>query len=83
MRVAPDKVKHFGGGAAITVAVILAHGSPLLAAGVTLTIAYLKEKYDGQHPEKHTEDVWDIVATMAGWVFIAGLDTAIRVAWPQ
>ena len=76
---APDKIKHFAVGLAISVIVFTFawwQGFSILAALSFAAVAVLiaacaKEIYDSRHPDKHTADWWDIWATLAGWLPLA------------
>ena len=59
-----DKQMHF-----ICGLVIAALLTPFIGAYsilVVAVIAALKEIYDARHPDKHTADIWDWVATVLG-----------------
>ena len=45
----------------------------IISIAAVAVVAYLKEQYDARHPDIHTPDVWDWVATTLGGV----LGTAI------
>lgn len=72
MKIEKDKKGHFIAGAIITLLSALFAwivGLPLWLMLVPTAIAAVgKEVYDRQHPEKHTCDVWDAVATVLGAV---------------
>jgi uncharacterized membrane protein len=59
-----DKALH------ILVGVLLYAGfhflSPMIGMVVVTTAAISKEIYDYMHRDKHTPDVWDAIATVAG-----------------
>lgn len=59
-----DKANHIIWGAVTFAA--LCHFDVLTAGVAVLMQASLKEGYDALHPDKHTVDVWDAVATIAG-----------------
>jgi uncharacterized membrane protein YdcZ (DUF606 family) len=66
-KVPADKQMHF-----ICGLVIAALLTPFIGAYsilVVAVIAALKEIYDARHPDKHTADFWDWVATTLGGVF--------------
>jgi len=68
-----DKALHFIVGVLIYAA---AHFIHLVVGMVAVTVAAVgKEVYDWFHQDRHTPDLWDAVATMAGGVagFICGL----------
>lgn len=71
MNIPLDKQAHALSGAVI---VFMAHALTqsillsLLACGLA---AIGKELYDYHHPDKHTCDAWDAVATVAGGVLVA------------
>jgi hypothetical protein len=63
-KVPADKQAHF-----ICGLVIAALLTPFIGAYsilVVAVIAALKEIYDARHPDKHTADIWDWVATTLG-----------------
>jgi hypothetical protein len=60
-----DKVAHFLAGATITLAV--GYVAPILVAYIaTVAVGWAKEVYDRYHPNTHTSDMWDFVATALG-----------------
>ena len=63
-----DKQLHLMGGAVIafTVGHFLDPSIGLIAA---IAAGAIKEIYDGYHPESHTEDILDFVATALGGLF--------------
>jgi len=63
-----DKLLHFAAGALITTLVIIVTGSLALAGVAVLLAGVLREVYDAYHPDTNTVDIWDIVATCAGWI---------------
>ena len=65
-KVAEDKFMHFISGAII--AAVLTPFIGFYAVVVVAIIALLKEIYDALHPDKHTADFWDWVATTLGGV---------------
>lgn len=60
-----DKQAHALAGYAIAVSFGLTV-SPALGLAYALVAGVLKEFYDSRHPESHTCDVWDFVATALG-----------------
>jgi len=64
MKIARDKQLHIGSGMALALVTIWFGFWVSLA--VVLCAAVGKEAYDYLHPDKHTCDVWDAVATVAG-----------------
>ena len=66
-----DKLLHFAVGAAITVLVVIVTGSLALAGAAVLLVGAGREVYDAYHPDTHTADIWDVVATCAGWIPVA------------
>jgi ABC-type nickel/cobalt efflux system permease component RcnA len=63
-----DKQAHFFSGGTIA-AMALPFG--LAVAVVVLGVAaFGKEVYDKFHPENHTADIWDAIATLAGGALI-------------
>ena len=63
----PDKAKHFGGGAAIASAVVLATGSKTQAIVTAAVIAGLKEAADRRRAN-HACSFQDFAVTVAGGV---------------
>lgn len=59
-----DKLLHLLVGALIVA--LLWPVSGLASAVCCFAAALAKEVYDGQHPEVHTPDLLDVVATLAG-----------------
>lgn len=66
-----DKITHALAGAVIALALgyLL---PPLVGICAAVIAGVFKEAYDSLHPDTHTVDTWDIVATTAGGV-IGGL----------
>lgn len=60
-----DKVLHFIAGVVITFLCSL-YLTPLFAASVGAFAGFAKEIYDSLHPEKHTADFYDFIATVFG-----------------
>ena len=63
-----DKIAHFAGGAFVSAVGYYVLPTPGMAIVVPVVVGLLKEVYDKFHPDKHTVDVWDWVATSAGCV---------------
>ena len=59
-----DKQMHFISG--FIIAAVLTPFIGFYAVVVVAIIALLKEIYDALHPDKHTADFWDWVATILG-----------------
>jgi hypothetical protein len=59
-----DKQMHFISG--LIIAVVLTPFIGAYSVIVVAIIALLKEIYDYKHPESHTADFWDWVATVLG-----------------
>ena len=38
----------------------------IISIAAVAVVAYLKEQYDARHPDEHTADIWDWVATTLG-----------------
>lgn len=73
-----DKQAHALGGAVISLA--LGYVFPIYVGIAAAVVAgALKEAYDKLHPDTHTVDVWDFIATSAGglagglFVYLIGL----------
>ncbi len=71
MKIPYDKLLHFGVGAAITALVVTVTGSLALAGAAVLLAGAGREVYDAYHPDTNTVDIWDVVATCAGWIPVA------------
>ena len=70
--VAIDKQLHFFSGGFLA-ALAIAANLPFYAAMLVVLLAGVaKEVYDALHPDKHTKDVWDIVATSIGGSVVVG-----------
>jgi hypothetical protein len=65
-KVPADKQMHFIGG--LVIAALLTPFIGAYSILVVAVIAALKEIYDALHPDKHTADIWDWVATSLGGV---------------
>jgi len=61
-----DKQMHFIGG--LVIAAVLTPFIGAYSIIIVAIIALLKEVYDYMHPESHTADFWDWVATVLGGV---------------
>jgi len=61
-----DKQAHALGGAVIVQSMILASQSMTRALIACALLALAKEIYDSRHPNTHTKDAWDFLATCAG-----------------
>jgi uncharacterized membrane protein YdcZ (DUF606 family) len=59
-----DKQMHFLSG--FIIAAVLTPFIGAYSILVVAVIAALKEIYDARHPDKHTADIWDWVATTLG-----------------
>jgi hypothetical protein len=71
MKLPCDKLLHFAVGATITVLVVMVTGSLVLAGATVLLVGAGREVYDACHPDTNTADIWDMVATCAGWTPVA------------
>jgi hypothetical protein len=71
MKIPNDKLKHFAAGAAIAALVVILTGSLALAGAAVLLAGAGREVYDAYHPDTNTADIWDVVATCAGWIPVA------------
>lgn len=69
----PDKVAHFSVG--VIVYAMLHFISPVAGMVGVVAVAFGKEAYDYRHRDKHTPDIWDAVATIAGGLvgFVCGV----------
>jgi hypothetical protein len=61
-----DKQMHFLSG--FIIAAVLTPFIGAYSIVVVAVIAALKEIYDARHPDKHTADFWDWVATVLGGI---------------
>lgn len=68
-----DKLLHIAAGAAISLAVGLLTGTPWLGAAAAVVAGFGKELYDRQHPDKHTPDMLDAIATAVAGAVAAGV----------
>jgi hypothetical protein len=64
-----DKLLHFMAGAAVFM-LMLPFVGPLAAMAAVVFVGAGKEVYDYFNPEKHTSDLLDIVATVAGGLIL-------------
>lgn len=71
MKIGCDKLLHFAAGALITTLVVVVTGSLALAGAAALLAGAGRELYDAYHPGTNTADIWDVVATCAGWIPVA------------
>ena len=71
MKIPCDKILHFAVGAAIAALAVIVDGSLLLAGAAVLLAGIGREVYDAYHPATNTVDIWDVVATCAGWIPVA------------
>ncbi len=71
MKIPYDKLQHFAVGAAVTTLVASLTGSLALAGAAVLLAGVGREVYDACHPDTNTADIWDVVATCAGWIPVA------------
>ncbi len=65
-KVPADKQMHFICG--LVIAALLTPFIGAYSIVVVAIIALLKEIYDARHPDKHTADIWDWVATTLGGI---------------
>ena len=66
-----DKLLHFAAGALIATLVVIVTGSLALAGAAVLLAGAGREVYDACHPDTNTADIWDVLATCAGWIPVA------------
>jgi hypothetical protein len=71
MKIFCDKLLHFAVGAVIATLVVIVTGSLALAGAAVLLAGAGRELYDAYHPDTNTADIWDVVATCAGWIPVA------------
>lgn len=66
MNIPQDKIAHFLGGGCIAAWVFLLTNNLTMAFVITAIIGAAKEIYDHEHPDVHTCDLWDFIATIMG-----------------
>ncbi|OGA96048.1 MAG: hypothetical protein A3E79_15135 [Burkholderiales bacterium RIFCSPHIGHO2_12_FULL_61_11] len=71
MKIPYDKLLHFAVGALITALVVVVTDSLAVAGAAVLLAGAGREFYDAYHRDTNTADIWDIVATCAGWIPVA------------
>jgi hypothetical protein len=71
MKIPYDKLLHFAAGSTIATLVVIVTGSLALAGAAVLLAGAVRELYDAYHPDTNTADIWDVVATCAGWIPVA------------
>ena len=71
MKIPYDKLQHFAVGALIASLVVIITGSLALAGAAVLLAGAGRELYDACHPDTNMADIWDVVATCAGWIPVA------------
>ncbi|WP_157979432.1 hypothetical protein [Rhodoferax ferrireducens] len=71
-----DKLLHLTVGMVIAALVVILTGSLVLAGAAVLLAGAGRELYDAYHPDTNTVDIWDVVATCAGWIPVA---LAVRI----
>ena len=64
--IAKDKQLHFAVGAAVSVIAVYVSGAAWLGVGVAAVLGAGKEVYDHLHRDRHTPDIYDFLATVAG-----------------
>ena len=69
MKIPCDKLLHFACGAAIATVVVIGADSQSLAGAAVLLAGVDRALYDAFHSD--TADIWDVVATCAGWISVA------------
>lgn len=69
-----DKIAHGVGGAVIAQTLVSVGVDPMNASHAATWVGILKEVFDDYHPDKHTSDVWDIIATAGGGAAIAAIN---------
>jgi len=73
-----DKQAHALSGSVVVFTLVFAGKSLSLALLVCALLAVAKEAYDDYHPDKHTCDVWDFVATCTGGLLAAAFMLIFR-----
>lgn len=71
MKIPNDKLLHFAAGLVIAALIVIVTGSLILAGVAVLLAGVAREVYDAFHPDTNTVDIWDVVATCAGWLPVA------------
>lgn len=74
----PDKLLHLVGGLIVAGVVLALTRVAVLALWAGAAVAWLKERYDKAHPDRHTWDGWDAFATFLGALVCVTLDVAIH-----
>jgi hypothetical protein len=71
MKIPYDKLQHFAAGLVIASLLVIVTGSLILAGVAVLLAGVAREVHDAFHPDTNTVDIWDVVATCAGWLPVA------------
>lgn len=71
MKIPNDKLLHFAAGLVMAALVVIVTDSLILAGVAVLVAGVAREVYDAFHPDTNTVDLWDVVATCAGWLPVA------------
>lgn len=79
MKLALDKQAHALSGAVIVFACERAGMSLIRSVLICITLGLAKEIYDAYHPDTHTCDGWDFVATISGGLLVATYITGVRL----
>jgi len=79
MKIPYDKLQHFAAGLVIAALVVTVTGSLMLGGAAVVLAGVGRELYDACHPDTNTADIWDVVATCAGWTPVALVSIVCRV----
>lgn len=71
MMIPDDKLLRFAASLVIAALVVIVTDSLILAGIAVLVAGVAREVYDAFHPDTNTVDLWDVVATSAGWLPVA------------
>lgn len=74
---AADKLGHLVAGFLVALAVLLLTGSAAAGLALACVAGIVKELRDAPRPDRHTLDVWDALATVAGGLLVF----AAAAAW--
>lgn len=71
-----DKLGHLLVGAIVGAGVTLIFADPVMGAAAGIALGAAKELYDARHPDRHTVEFADFLATTIGAVFGAAVGAA-------
>jgi hypothetical protein len=79
MQIKQDKIKHFFVGAFASAVALTISFNPLFGILAAFLLGLAKEVWDYFHPEMHTADIWDLVATTLGGISWTAIFTILLV----